>query len=662
MKNLFTALCAVSVLWVNAQEVREMKVVGNGDRSLEYVWGRVAIDISPSAYHDAYKVLTDAEESVYLFGRNQKAGTFEDGQSTANTSLNQCFITKHDKDGNLKWHANIYGYGKRVRFTNAVITDDAVYCWLSLEVDSQNDGKYYYNNTLMSLDAQGDNLNLLVKIDAETGALQKNLCINPSVFISNVFQFFITPDGTTYIGGDVNNSFQGINSHLLTNKQVNVKGVYIAKLDENLNLLSDFVINNNFTASDNKTVIINYLYVEDNTLVVNFGGSDILYDSGAYLNIPNLDPSEQTTAPVASSEAISSLIARYDCSTETVRLLNWYWQLTSLAAGYPLIPHSVVVLPLCKPKAVWQTASGCYLADGDKDGVFGYQKSESREYYSVPLSSSFFYLPNTKLFSLPIIWDEWNNFYGRERKDASSMKENTSYQFFPGINYPETYYVGNQIVKYNGIHEFNWALQLAVTPYQYNNELFPLDQITDMAAIPSKGAVYICAGLTDQIFSPPLLTDWNPDPTKQDLLSNPTSRIKKVIVKYIETFRVKPAEGITNGTVNVPADFVRFGESCKVSFTPDAGYKLKDWGIAGGGDMGNGTFDENGELTISNITDVVEVYAEFEEDPSAGIDETRTNAQPVAYYNSLGVRLNKEPASGVYIVVYDDGSREKKVR
>jgi len=41
---------------------------------------------------------------------------------------------------------------------------------------------------------------------------------------------------------------------------------------------------------------------------------------------------------------------------------------------------------------------------------------------------------------------------------------------------------------------------------------------------------------------------------------------------------------------------------------------------------------------------------------------TSLPANIVGYYSILGVKLNKEPASGIYIIVYDNGTAEKVMK
>ena len=52
-----------------------------------------------------------------------------------------------------------------------------------------------------------------------------------------------------------------------------------------------------------------------------------------------------------------------------------------------------------------------------------------------------------------------------------------------------------------------------------------------------------------------------------------------------------------------------------------------------------------------------------EECPPASLPNgVEVNKSPVAFFNIMGVKLNAEPASGVYIVQYDNGTVEKRVR
>ena len=39
-----------------------------------------------------------------------------------------------------------------------------------------------------------------------------------------------------------------------------------------------------------------------------------------------------------------------------------------------------------------------------------------------------------------------------------------------------------------------------------------------------------------------------------------------------------------------------------------------------------------------------------------------SNHKPVAYYNTMGMKLQNEPANGIYIILYDNGSTEKRMK
>jgi hypothetical protein len=82
-------------------------------------------------------------------------------------------------------------------------------------------------------------------------------------------------------------------------------------------------------------------------------------------------------------------------------------------------------------------------------------------------------------------------------------------------------------------------------------------------------------------------------------------------------------------------------------------------------------YDVQGRLTKTTVTyydngassdSMVETYTEWTNVNTsvkeAGID-SRT---PVAYYNIMGVKLQDAPEKGLYIVVYDNGSTEKKMK
>jgi len=44
------------------------------------------------------------------------------------------------------------------------------------------------------------------------------------------------------------------------------------------------------------------------------------------------------------------------------------------------------------------------------------------------------------------------------------------------------------------------------------------------------------------------------------------------------------------------------------------------------------------------------------------IPEINVNRTPVAFYNIMGVRLGQEPQSGIFIILFCDGSAERVMR
>ena len=66
-------------------------------------------------------------------------------------------------------------------------------------------------------------------------------------------------------------------------------------------------------------------------------------------------------------------------------------------------------------------------------------------------------------------------------------------------------------------------------------------------------------------------------------------------------------------------------------------------------ETGNPNFTLSGTLTLNYETET-------------SIREVNVNRQAVAFYTITGARLHSEPQSGIYIILYDDGTSEKVVR
>ena len=77
-------------------------------------------------------------------------------------------------------------------------------------------------------------------------------------------------------------------------------------------------------------------------------------------------------------------------------------------------------------------------------------------------------------------------------------------------------------------------------------------------------------------------------------------------------------------------------------------------------------FNANGELQnrLNNVGINPCKFAFYFGNGGSGIDDTEMNAErvAVAYYSILGVKLNQEPEKGLYIILYDNGTTEKRMR
>ncbi|MDR1729963.1 MAG: hypothetical protein LBR52_04805 [Prevotellaceae bacterium] len=129
------------------------------------------------------------------------------------------------------------------------------------------------------------------------------------------------------------------------------------------------------------------------------------------------------------------------------------------------------------------------------------------------------------------------------------------------------------------------------------------------------------------------------------------------LARYIETYRVKAGDEIQNGAILFDASMVRNGGSCTITVVPSNGYTLESGSLS----ATNGIITPNadGTYTLSGVTKPVVVMANFSA-LSTAIDEMPARDKTVTgYYTILGQKLMNEPAEGMYIILYDDGTSEK---
>ncbi|MBO4806835.1 MAG: T9SS type A sorting domain-containing protein, partial [Paludibacteraceae bacterium] len=121
--------------------------------------------------------------------------------------------------------------------------------------------------------------------------------------------------------------------------------------------------------------------------------------------------------------------------------------------------------------------------------------------------------------------------------------------------------------------------------------------------------------------------DWDPNPNKE--VYNRDSKKYVEIVKYTETFRIKPkVEG--SGRIVLQDSFVRFGGSAVIEVIPAAGSRI-DSVVTSRGEI---LTSENGLFKIENVTDVVGVTAYF------------SNATGVETYESDRMEISPNPTTG----------------
>lgn len=591
-----------------AQEKQKIQIVSEGDRGLAYEWAHT-VNVNGVRGHDALMVLTDEKDNVYFFAKHQQGGTFDNGISLPNKSnTNQIFIAKYDNNGTYLWHTTLYGNGG-ILFQQAVIAGNSIYCWVNL----YEQGKYYCNNTELKLPANYERGYALVKIDTETGAYQDNIS-TPG------FCFFTGADGTSYCAGEMNSSFTGLHPGILdTDKQVSSRGIYVAKLDKDLKLVTDFIIEagETYPGTAPYYIEVRSMYAKNDTLFFKLLGKD-MYSSEVVLEFPDLNPvsGSSTTNPLLWLYQLTSIGVMYDFSSTVPEFLIFYSHKRKSYSDES--PNYFFMTESGKEKAYWSAnlTTEPYYTNIDKQGLYGSKKTFPVSL--LPNSNSLFIAPYSYSQFSQIHWDKKDNMYGYSSAYIN-YKRNNAFLFSENVNLTESYWVFSQIIKYTSSENFHWALQIPIGDSQYQNEWYPLDKIRHFSTIPEKGILHVCADLSSHRLYPTEI-DWNPASDKENILakSSPEDPFRKAVIKYVETFRIKSGEGIQNGSISVPEKFVKFGGECLLSFLPDAGYKVNKESIQA--TSGNLAENTDGTYTLSDITEPVIVTAAFEIDNSMDVN------------------------------------------
>jgi len=149
-----------------------------------------------------------------------------------------------------------------------------------------------------------------------------------------------------------------------------------------------------------------------------------------------------------------------------------------------------------------------------------------------------------------------------------------------------------------------------------------------------------------------------------------------------ELYLLCDTEKVSNGVTLVNgADGIKFTDkaSGKSIFLPAAGMRYTDGTLMGFGDYWSSTAlgSPTGAMEMvfnpnTGTADAGYLYnrncafslRSVEDSSPNNITDVKISEEktPVAYYSIMGVQLQKEPQSGIYIIVYDNGTKEKIMR
>ncbi|MBO5800044.1 MAG: T9SS type A sorting domain-containing protein [Paludibacteraceae bacterium] len=574
-------------------DIRKASVISDGDRGLALEWVK---DLDG----DVYAITNDENRDLYVLGMTYSYV----GDDYIASNEHTYFVAKYTPRGELVWlkeiNTDVYGQ----IYNNH---------WKLFYVN----GRLFFNLAIMNNDIFYDNKKVWEKnesmpdvffeIDANDGGFIRcdalsNITVYLDYYVDKNFnKILICPisDGEyqEYGYGKPHPKFEGMNqTNFKTDTRTNgATDFYIAKLDKDNNLVSDFALGGEGPDFGGTLGFLN-ASANGDTLFIFMG-----YQSDSL----DIDPDPENEVWIYGKEYVYNrdnmgfILIQYDISGDRLSLMSykeydytWY------------INHNLIYS---------HPAKGTYMAwenpsfRVEKDGAPYLQCGESHVYATVDDKSNVTIVDSIPasggldpLIRTHYKYDDKSNFY------LPNSRVNSNRDSFPIVLnftkdgkehlYDEKDTWHACVSKFDTSGNYLWTVMflnvLLTREPCYNSELG-----------------YAC--LKGKNFDDDYITDLSPDPNKEFL----TTHEWDFLMLYRETYRIA-ADPVEHGEVVVPDTFAWHGEDYEIGVLPEDGYRLERI-TANGKEL---EADEAGRYFVRKVTEPICINAEFA--PSTGVKNT----------------------------------------
>ena len=583
MRRILTILfsfLAIGMIVAEAGEPCEVQLVTNEDYGLVLDWA-IPLKSNASSYGVGIDFIKhDSDGSIYCSGHYKRKLEFPNGVFLSKSDERYCaYIAKFTKEGLLEWCKDFYPSE-----AGSSVSIDALYgfkeerdeLFLALHASNSMNVQniyYYGEKELMELDGRSVGW-MIVSLSMKDGSLKNSFKMKKSKGVSMArmdLDFKMMNNGNFVLGGYIDTTFTGMNGYVSQCRSKKEKARYVIKLDENFNVMSDFSYATELTR----------VGLEEQTEGELFCVGDTLYNLFHYESKDfNLDPwgesilvNRKYAGPL--NEEAGSVILKCDISGDTPKLLG-YWH--SDRANMPI-----------------------NLQKNSKGNIVGALKSHNSIFSCVEISGSVDVLT---LNEIPFQnsswwWTDVNPIYSFGEEDRICVlgykygSNGLSYKFSEAMDSAQ---FKSEVANYMlSIYGADSVFHSAVATDYVDLMAKELDD--------KRGCFYLGANNEyNTMGSLRIPIDWDPNPNNQ--FCNDVSRLYVDIVKYTETFRIKP-KVVGNGSIVLQDSFVRFGGSTIIKVIPETGSRV-DSVVTSRGEV---LVSENGLFEIKNVTDVVDVVA-----------------------------------------------------
>lgn len=606
---------AVGVPFLMAGDPCEVQVVTAEDYGLELDWA-LPLKSTASSYGVGIQfVKHDSHGNVYCGGHYKKSLQFPDGTRLSRPDEKMCvYIAKFTKEGKLVWCKDFYCVQESssedgdcsLKFMMDVRENSSLVVVVSFFGANEVPISYFYDGLeLTKMEEQTSEYNFL-KLSLENGTIERRFTTRrlDGVRYGDIWKDFCGLDNGDYlIGCYIDTTFTGLSGYESKCRSSKGWSRYIIRLDNDFNVKWDCSYSTELTSVGLDSWSPGELFCIGDTLYNLFH-----YEAENYNVNPEGEPIivNRKYTLLWESEP-GSLIVKSDISGDKPKFLG-YWHFAEDKLPVNLRSNSKGEIVASK-QTYFNSLCSCVKISGNVEvedvNKIPFQNSS---WWLTDLNPTYSFGEDDRICILGYEVGQSLAFKFTEDTDSVHFKRSLG----TGQNYMLSLY-GRDSVFHS-----------AITTELIYLEAMDLDD--------RRGCFYLGANNEYNTMSTlQIPIDWDPDPDNQ--VCNDASKLYVDIVKYTETFRIKPkVEG--SGRIVLQDSFVRFGGSAVIEVIPAAGSRI-DSVVTSRGEI---LTSENGLYEIGNIRDVVGVTAYF------------SNSTGVETYESDKIRISPNPTTGEFRV------------